>query len=60
MSGTGAPGSASHSRCAASHMTTAAVWQSSTVEMIPPLRNPKPLSCSGREVNSATVSSPSR
>lgn len=35
-------------------------WQSSTVVMIPPFRNPKPLSCSGRGVNSATVRSPSR
>ena len=60
MKGTGAPGAACQSCCAASHITTAAPWQSSTVEMIPPLRKPKPLSCSGRGVNSATVRSRSR
>jgi hypothetical protein len=43
----------------ASCSTAAAVWQSSTVAMMPPLRKPNPLSCSGHGVNVAvTQSSP--
>jgi hypothetical protein len=57
MKGTGAPISVFQPRRSASHTTTAAVWQSSAVAMIPPLRNPNPLSCSARGVNVATVTS---
>ena len=32
-----------------------ALWQSSTVQMIPPLRYPRPLSCSGQGLKVATV-----
>jgi hypothetical protein len=60
MNGMGAPGSAFHPRSAASTITSAAPWQSSTVVMIPPLRNPNPLSCAGSEVKRATAISPSR
>ena len=55
MKGTGAPGGASHPRSWASDITTAALWQSRTVVMIPPLRKPNPLSWWGAEVNRATT-----
>jgi hypothetical protein len=57
--GTGPPISVFQPRRSTSHTTAAAVWQSSTVALIPPLRNPNALSCSAKGVNVATVTSPS-
>ena len=42
------------SRCARWN-TAAPLWQSRTVAMIPPLRNPNPLSCSGHGSNAAVT-----
>ena len=46
-------------RSAEASTTAAALWQSSSVAMMPPLRKPSPLSCSGQGWNVArTAPSP--